>query len=238
MKFLVPIILLFSGFGAFAQFNDTTHYHINLNSSGSINRANGSNTYLLNNIFAFGAKTRNLSISVNDTYIFGKQNTMVTNNDNAATAFVNFLTAHPHFYYWALVNDNNSYSLHINNQILAGGGVAYSVADTKNAYLNFSDGILYDQSDLLVSDVYHTWRNSFRVNMHFAAGDAFVFDSSNFLQNALNNGSDYIIKSTTTATFKIKKWLGLTSTLTYNKMNITHSENFLLTYGVTIDKYF
>lgn len=239
MKYLLAFSLAFLYVGvARAQFNDTTHYHINLNSTGSINRANGSNTYLLNNAFGFGVKTRDVTISANDTYVYGKQNSTLTNNDNAATLFVNLYKTFPHFYYWGLVNYNNSYSLHINNQLLAGGGVAYSVLDHKNAYLNFSDGVLYDQSDLLVSEIYHTWRNSFRINIHFAANDFIVFDSSNFYQSAFNNGGDYIIKSTTTATIKLNKWIGLTSSLAYNRMNITHSENFLLTYGVAIDKYF
>jgi hypothetical protein len=238
MRKLLPVLFLFASPSAFAQFNDTTHYHVNLNSTGSINRANGSSTYLLNNTVAFGVKTKSLTISASDVYVYGKQNSTLTNNDNAATVFVNLLTKNTHFYYWGLLNYNTSYSLHINNQILGGGGVAYSVVDTKNAYLNFSDGVLYDQSDLLVSDIYHTWRNSVRVNMHFSFNDVVVFDSSNFLQNSFDNGTDYIIKSTTTATFKLRKWIGLTSGFTYNRMNITHSENFLLTYGLTIDKYF
>jgi hypothetical protein len=136
------------------------------------------------------------------------------------------------------VNYNTSYSLKINNQLLAGGGVAYSVVDSKNAYLNFSDGVLYDQSDLLINDIYHTYRNSFRVNFHFSFHDVVVLDGSNFLQNSFDRGSDYIIKSTTTASFKIRKWISLTTALTYNKMNITNSQNLLLTYGLTIDKYF
>lgn len=136
------------------------------------------------------------------------------------------------------MNYNTSYSLKINNQLLAGAGVAYSVLDKPNTYINLSDGVLFDQSDLLVSQIYHTWRNSFRLNFHFAVKDIITLDGSNFLQNAFNNGDDYIIRSTTTLGLKLKKWISLTTSLTYNKMNITHSDNLIFTYGITLDKYF
>jgi hypothetical protein len=68
--------------------------------------------------------------------------------------------------------------------------------------------------------------------------DLVVIDGSNFLQSSVNNGNDYIIKSVTSVSVKLRKWISLTSSLNYNKMNITSRENLLLTYGLTLDKYF
>ncbi|HEY0244037.1 MAG TPA: DUF481 domain-containing protein [Mucilaginibacter sp.] len=242
MRKLLSILLLFICYNAAcAQFNDTTHYHINLNATGSINRASDNNSYLLNNALNFGIKEKSITLNSTNNWVYGRQNNTLTNNDFSSALFINLFKTFPHFYYWGLVNYNTSYSLKINSQLLAGGGVAYSVLDSKNAYLNFSDGVVYDQSDLTVDNVgyvYHTYRNSARINFHFSFNDVVVLESSNFLQNSFDRSNDYIIKSTTTASVKLRKWISFTTALNYNKMSITHSENLLLTYGLTIDKYF
>jgi hypothetical protein len=61
---------------------------------------------------------------------------------------------------------------------------------------------------------------------------------SNYWQESLKQENDYILKFTNSLDFKIKKWLSLTIATTYNKINITSRENFLLTYGLTFDKSF
>jgi len=152
--------------------------------------------------------------------------------------FFNLYKTFPHFFYWGLVNYNTSYSLKINNQLLAGAGAAYSVVDKKNIYINLSDGVLFDQSDLLVNEIYHTYRNSFRLQYHYALQDIITLDGSNYLQNSFSSRNDYIIRSTTTLGIKLKKWISLNTSLTYNKMNITDSDNLIFTYGLTLDKYF
>jgi hypothetical protein len=81
-------------------------------------------------------------------------------------------------------------------------------------------------------------RNSFRVKFRFAIKDLFIIDGVDFLQNSLSDKSDYNIRSNTTLSFKIKKWLSVTTAVTYNKLNLTGSENFLFSYGVSMEKYF
>lgn len=237
-KLLAVLFCVISVRAAKAQFNDTTHYHVVLNSSGSINRADDGNAYLLNNALNFGIKRKDATLNATNTWIYGKQNNSLTNNDFSSTLFFNLYKTFPHFYYWGLLNYNTSYSLKINNQLLAGGGAAYSIIDQKNAYVNLSDGVLFDQSDLLVNEVYHTYRNSFRFQFHFAVNDLFTLDGVNFLQNSFSDRHDYIIRTTTTMGIKLKKWISLTTALTYNKMNITNSENLNFTYGLALDKYF
>ncbi len=222
---------------AYAQFNDTTHYHVNLNATGSVNETDGVGTYLLNNALNMGYKSKTSTFNLSNTYVYGKSNKLLTNNDFSSTLFYNLYETIPHFYYWGLVNYNTSYSLKINNEVQAGAGGAYSVLDKKNAYINLSDGVLYDKNDLTNLN-YHTYRNSFRLQLHFNIKDIVTLDGTHFLQNSFSRGDDYIVKSTTTLGLKLRKWISLTTTYTYNKMNITHSDNSIFTYGVAIDKYF
>ena len=235
---ILPAILILHFFTANAQYTDTTHYHIMLASTGSINKTDNSNVYLLNNALNFGIKEKSIVLNSTNSWVYGKQNNMLTNNDFSSALFFNLYKTLPHFYYWGLLNYNTSYSLKINNQLLAGLGIAYSVVDEKNTYINLSDGVLLDQSDLLVNDIYHTYRNSFRVQFHFAVQNLVTIDGSNFFQNSFSRGNDYIIRSTTTLGLKLRKWLSLTTSLTYNKMNITSSNNLIFTYGITVDRYF
>lgn len=237
-KWLSLLVLVLSIKTLHAQFNDTTHYHVVMASSGSINKTDDATAYLLNNSLNFGIKKKDVTLNATNSWIYGKQNSILTNNDFSSALFLNLYKTFPHFYYWGLLNYNTSYSLKINNQLLAGAGVAYSVVDQPNAYLNLSDGVLFDQSDLLVNEIYHTYRNSFRLQYHFAIKDRFTLDGSNFLQNSFNNRHDYIIRTTTTLGIKLRKWISLTTSLTYNKMNITSSDNLIFTYGLTLDKYF
>jgi len=235
---LTLLLLFFGCRSAFAQVIDTTRYHISAAATGAINKAQGNNNYLLNNALNFGIKDKSVTLTAANSWVYGKQNGLLTNNDFSSTLFVNLYKTFKHFYYWGLVNYNTSYSLKINNQILAGAGVAYSIIDRKNAYFNLSDGVVYDQSDLLAIQNYHTYRNSFRVSYHFAVKSALTVDGSDFLQSSFSKSNDYIIRTTTTLGFKIEKWLALTTSLTYNKMNITRSDNLIFTYGLTIDKTF
>ena len=242
-KLFILISILVCGKQALAQYNDTTHYHTAYSSTGTINRTQDGNSYLLSNALNLGIHQKQLELSLAGSYVYGRQNNVLTNQDFITTLTANLykFTPFKHSFYWALANYNTSFSLKINNQAQAGLGIAYSIVDKKNAYISISDGVLYDQSDLMIDtlhDVYHTYRNSFRLLFHFNIKDVVVFDANGFLQNSFTRGSDYIIKSNSTLTVKLKKWLGFTTSLAYNRMNRTASENLLLTYGLTFDKYF
>jgi hypothetical protein len=242
LRTIVLLVAILSCSAAYAQFNDTTHYHTAFLSSGSINKTNDGTAYLLNNAFKFNVKKKSVSLNFTNNWIYGKQNGNVSNNDFSTALDFNLYKTFPHFFYWGLANYNTSYSLKINNQLLAGAGVAYSLFDSENAYLNISDGILFDTSDLMLAnntrDVYETYRNSFRLSFKFNIKNRVIIDGSNFLQNSFDRGSDYIIRSNTNLSFKLQKWLSLTTSLNYNRVNRTNSENLLFTYGLTIEKWF
>jgi len=239
---LCVIALVLLCHSASAQFTDSTHYHTAFLSSGSINKTNDGTAYLLNNAYRFNVKKKSIELNFNNNWIYGKQNGNLTNNDFSSSLDFNLYKRFPHFNYWGLANYNTSYSLKVNNQLLAGLGVAYSLLDRPKAYLNISDGILYDQSDLTLAnntrDVYHTYRNSLRLQFRFNIGDRVMIDGSNFLQNSLDRHNDYIIRSATNLSFKLRQWISLTTSLNYNRLNRTNSENLLFTYGLTLEKYF
>ncbi|MBL4677468.1 MAG: DUF481 domain-containing protein [Mucilaginibacter sp.] len=231
-----------AGNSAYAQFNDSTFYHTAFQSTGSINKTRDGTAYLLNNGFKFNVKRKDVSLNFNNGWIYGKQNGGITNNDFSTSLDFNLYKSIPHFYYWGLANYNTSYSLKINNQLLTGAGIAYSFFDTPNTYVNLSEGVLFDSSDLMldnnIRDEYTTFRNSLRLQFRFNINNRIVIDGSNFLQNSFERGSDFNIRSTTNLSFKLQSWLALTTSLNYNRVNRTSSENLLFTYGLTLEKWF
>ncbi|WP_231491668.1 DUF481 domain-containing protein [Pedobacter sp. Leaf170] len=238
MKIFILLLLICPSIYASAQFSDTANYHIVASSTGSINKTNNDRAYLLNNNINFGLKKKSIVFNSTTSWLYGKQNNALSNNDFSTTMNLNLYKTFTNFYYWGLVNYNTSYSLKLKNQLLAGVGVAYSFIDTTNAYINLSNGVLFDRSSLVELADYSTFRNSLRLQYHFLIKDIITIDGSHFLQNSYSRKGDYIIRSNTTLGLKIIKWISFTTALNYNRLNVTQRENLNLTYGLSIDKYF
>jgi hypothetical protein len=240
---LAVIIACFLGYtDLLAQYTDSTSYYAGYISTGSYNRTNSSSAYLLNNGIKLGARKKDLALNSSNKWLYGQQNNVLTNNDVLSAWDLNLYKTFPHFYYWGLFNYNTSYSLKINHQLQAGIGVAYNFFDTKKITINLSDGIIYDYSDIILSDgvrnIYATPRNSFRLQVKSNIKDRFAFNGNAFLQNSLEDSEDYIIKSDISLSVKLKKWLSITSAFSYNEMSRTQKSNLIFTYGFTIEKYF
>ncbi|WP_235938567.1 DUF481 domain-containing protein [Chitinophaga solisilvae] len=225
----------------FAQFSDSVHYFIKYASTGSINRTNTGNSYLLNNAMGFKISKRRISLNTGASYVYGKQDTRQTNNDVSAAVDFNY-NVDSVWYYWGLASYDKSFSLKINNRFQAGVGIAMDVIHRPNATLNLSEGILFENSDLFlkdtIPDIYHTFRNSFRLYYKWTVMKIIVLEGSNFLQNSLSHGDDYILKCNNSLSVKLRSWLSLTAAMTYNKLNRTDRENLLLNYGITVEKFF
>jgi hypothetical protein len=242
MKALSLFVGILSGSSAFAQYSDSLQYYTGYTSTGTFNKTNENNSYLIHNILKLGTRKKDISLNSNSKWLYGKQNDDLTNNDVSSTWDVNLYKTFPHFYYWGLFNYNSTYSLKVNNQVQAGAGVAYNIVDRKSLLINLSDGILYDYSDINTDDttsqIYDMSRNSFRLQIKWNIKDKLVFNGTGFLQNSLQDENDYIIKSDLSLSVKLKKWLSLTSSYSFNKMSKTNTENSFLTYGIMIEKYF
>lgn len=136
----------------------------------------------------------------------------------------------------------SSYSLKIYHQFQAGAGIGYSIINDSLADLVISDGLLYETSDLLLpsgkQDNYNTVRNSLRIKYKWMINDLLSFEGTHFWQPALSDFNDYMIRSNTTLSIKLRKWLNLTTGFTYNKISRTGRENLLINFGLTAETYF
>jgi hypothetical protein len=221
-----------------AQSTDTTAYHVVLSSGGSINRTDRGSSYLLNNSLNVGMKGRGLVLNSGTAWLYGRQDGTLTNNDFSSSLNLNLDGAVPHAYYWGLLNYNTSVSLGLGHQLLAGAGIAYSLLDRERAYLNLSNGILYDRSNLVAGANYHTYRNSLRLQYKFVVLKFVTLEGSNFMQHSISRKGDYIIRTNNSIGIRLREWISFNTSLSFNRLNVTGSDNLNLTYGLTFDRIF
>ncbi|MES2648575.1 MAG: DUF481 domain-containing protein [Bacteroidota bacterium] len=227
---------------AFAQFNDSIYHYLHYAATGVINKTNTSNSFLLSNGFRFQVKKKRVSLNNNNSFVYGEQQKRITNRDLTSSLDFNYQPGKQRFYYWGLINYDKSYSLKVNNRLQTGVGVAYSIIDKPASFINISDGILYEKANLkltdITRDVYETFRNSFRLRYKFTIKEIIVINGTNFYQPSLNDGNDYVIQLANNLSIKLNKWLSFTTAATYNKVQRTHRENLLVTFGISAEKYF
>jgi hypothetical protein len=228
----------------FAQFNDTVSHYLNFIGTGNLNRTTpGGTSYLLNNVVKFQIDKKIISLNSFASHIFGSNPTSKTNDDFLAIVNLDVLKGVQKLYYWGLTSFEKSFSLKVDSRFQAGAGVAYSFFRSDKATLELSDGFLYETSDLGITDKlgrtsYQTVRNSLRLKYRFIIKDIFRLDGLHFYQPSLADGSDYILKLNTSLSVRLYKWLNFTTVFNYNRQNITATENLLITYGLSLEKYF
>lgn len=239
VKWLIIFSVIFININA--QYNDTIFYNAAISSSGTYNQTNTNQTYLLNNILRLGLRKKNVAVNIIHKYLYGKQGDKVSNNDFTGVWDLNLHSKRTQLYYWGLLTYNKIYSLRVNSQVQTGAGLAYDFWDEKKVQFNVSDGILYDFSDVQLSDtvrdVYQTIRNSLRVQYRLTLGNISLRTAA-FIQNSFEYKQDYIIKSEATLSYRFKKYLSLTVQGNYNKFNRTGKETLFLTYGLSFETYF
>src|SRR5690242_8693775 len=238
---LIISVFLFSNV-SFGQFNDSIHHHISFNSTAVYNKTKDLKSFVWNNAVSFGINQKKVALYTGASWIYGTQNKQLSNNDFSASANIDYLKNVQRFYYWGLVNYDNSYSLKINYRFQSGAGVCFTFVKEKNLDLELSDGILFENSDLtdpvVGKDVYQTVRNSLRFKYRWSYNKTFSLEGTNFYQPSLGSFSDYIFRLDNKLTVQLNKWLAVNAALTYNKISRTNRENLLLTYGIIIDNYF
>ncbi|MBD0367953.1 MAG: DUF481 domain-containing protein [Flavisolibacter sp.] len=207
-----------------------------------MNKTNTSKSFVITNGARFSIRKQSIALNSSGNWIYGEQQGRRTNNDLTTTLDFNLYKTFKHFYYWGLGNFDKSFSLKVNKRWQAGLGAAYSFIDTEKAFLNLSDGILYESSDVTLHDStrsrYHTFRNSLRLRYRFVIQQKVVLDGTHFWQPSLQYKDDSIIKSASSLSLMLNRWLNLTTALTYNRVTRTEKENLLLTFGLTVEKYF
>jgi hypothetical protein len=225
-----------------AQFNDSVTRYISFTSTGVINKTNDGDSYVLNNGLRFNVRRKDVSLNAAAGWIYGEQNDRRTNNDFTTSLDFNLFKTFKHFYYWGLTTYEKSFSLKINDRVQAGLGVAYNIVEKTPLFINVSEGILYEKSDVFINDSTKEkntiLRNSLRLRYRWVIKEIITLDGTHLLQNSLSDGDDYIIKSANSLSFRLYKWLNFTTALTYNRVGKTDRQNLLITFGVTADKYF
>ncbi|WEK34060.1 MAG: DUF481 domain-containing protein [Candidatus Pseudobacter hemicellulosilyticus] len=226
-----------------AQFSDTVNHYINFSGTGNLNKTNTGTTYLLNNTARFQVNKKKISLNSMAGYVYGRNPTIKTNDDFLATLNLDFLKDVQKFYYWALTGYEKSFSLKVDSRFQAGAGVGYVFVNSDKANLELSDGFLFETTDLGVVDVhgrtsYQAARNSLRLKYRFLIKEIVRIDGTNFFQPSLSDGRDYILKLNTSVSVNLYKWLNFTTSFNYNRQNITSTENLLMTYGLSMEKYF
>lgn len=240
---LVAACAVFLSPASFAQFTDSTHYHVAFSGTGIFNRTEASRSYLFTNRLRLRTRHDRLESNAAISWLYGEQSERLTNNDFTSTVDFNFDSRLPHFYYWGLGVFEKSFSLKVNNRAQAGLGLAYNLLDRGDSLnINISDGLLYEYSDLQLADttreLYRSFRNSLRLRTRIRLQRSLTFEATGFLQNSLERRGDYIIRSTASLSLQLRRWLALTSALTYNKVARTQRENLLLTFGLTVENWF
>lgn len=242
MKIFVSLcLLLLTSAIAHAQFNDSVHYHARLVSTGIVNKTTDRSSYVLNNRINFSVRKKIFEANLAASHVYGKQNQTLSNNDFNSSVDFNFFQTE-RFYYWGLGTYTKSYSLKVVDRGQAGVGVAYDVLKKSWGKVNISNGILYETSNLYLADstreTYQTIRNSFRLMYKFNYKKLITLDGTHFIQNSLSIPDDYILRSSNTLSVKLTNWLSLTASVVYNKVNRAATDNLLINYGLTVEKYF
>ena len=241
MTKLLFLFVLFTQL-AWAQFNDSTFYHLGYSGLGIINKTNDANSYNLNNGLRFNVNKKKISINITNSWIYGRQQTLLedklTNNDFSSILDFDFLKSTQTIYYWGLASFDKSFSLKINDREQAGLGIGYHLVKRDNMAFTLSDGLLYERNDLYDAEAKELIRNSFRIKFRYSFRHFISLDGTDYIQHSLADPNDYIIKSVTNFSFKLHKLLSFTTSATYNKLNITGKENLLINFGLTLEKYF
>jgi hypothetical protein len=235
--------MIFLSIKGWTQFNDTTNYFVSLNATGIINKTNDRNSWILNNNLKFSLYRKQISLNSSTGFVYGEQQQMLSNRDFNSAFDFNYYIKNKPTYFWGLASYEKNFSLKIDNRFQSGLGLGYNFIEKQNAFVSLSNGILYERSDLRQTVEtrnidYVTFRNSLRLKFRFIIAQRVTFDGTDFLQHALGERKDYIIRSQTNLSVKLIRWLSFTTGVTYNKMSLTGRENLLVNFGLSLERYF
>lgn len=242
LNFVFLMFLISACFRSEAQFNDSIFHLVNLHSTGTYAKTNDARSYVLNNLVKFGYVKSRLTLQLTSGWIYGEQSGSTINNDYSTVFEFDFLKQQRKLYYWGMGNFDKSYSLKIDYRFQAGAGLGYNFVRNEKMSLILSDGLLYERGDLTDSELgqvtYGTWRNSLRLKYRWVTESIITLDGSAFVQHSLSDIDDVIIKSSSTLSVRVKKWISITASLTYNRITSSRRENLIATYGIVLERYF
>ncbi len=243
MRYSCFIIIFFCySLLASAQFNDSTHYHIRYGITGIVNKTNDRNSFVLNNNLGFAINNKKTTFSLANAWIYGRLDGRLSNNDFTSAFNTDFLKNQQRIYYWGLGSFVSSFSLKVNHQLQAGGGIGINVFNKPNLEIVVSNGLLYETSRIEkptgIDEKYQTIRNSLRIKHRWSINDRLTLEGTHFWQPSFEKFNDYIIRTSGSVQVKLRRWLSLSSMITYNKVSLTNRENLLINFGLVAENYF
>ncbi len=225
-----------------AQFNDSVFHYLKYSTTGILNNTNDRKSFVLTNALSYTLQKDKITLNNNHTYIYGRQDGALMNNDYTTNLNFDVLKTTHTIYYWGLAGFTSSKSLNIYHQLQAGAGVGVNIFKGEQVELVVTNGVLYENSSILntsqAKENYQTVRNSLRIKHAWAITSEISFEGSHFWQPSLKDSHDYIIRSSTAVNIKLRKWLSFSTGLTYNKISRTDRENLLLNIGLVAAGHF
>lgn len=226
---------------------DTAHFHYNYAGTGTLNNTNYMKSFVVSNALKLSLLEQSSAINFTNNFVYGKENSALTNKDLTSSLDIGIYKTLKHFYYWGMANYTTSVSLLIHEQEQIGLGPGYNLIDKKTAVLLVSEGAIYEKDNLYDSlyavtgdiyqhDIYHEFRNSFHLLYHWVIKGKYTFDGSGFIQNNFSNWGDYNLRVNAAVSIKLQKWLALTAAAAYNEFTRTRSRNTLVTFGLTVQR--
>ncbi len=236
------LLLILSNAVAHAQFNDSINHYLYTGSTGTFTRTGDVSSYVISNNIKFTVSKKRFSFHTAHSWIYGKQASIRSNNDFSSLVEFDFLKNEKRIYYWGSSTFDKSYSLKIDYRYQAGSGIGINLVQRPDLLINLTEGILYEKGNLIDRDLgerdYDVWRNSARVKYRWVIKDIIIFDGYAFYQPSISTRKDVIFKTASTLSVKVRKWLSLSSAITYNEITLTNRRNLVITYGVVLDRFF
>jgi hypothetical protein len=227
---------------AYGQFNDSINHYIYIGSTGTFSKTNDLNSFVLANNVKFTVSKKRLSFHTANSWVYGEQSDVKSNNDFSGLAEFDFLKNQKRIYYWGNGTFDKSYSLKIDYRYQLGAGIGFNIVKSDKLLLNITDGFLYETGNLQDKDLgerdYDIWRNSARFRYRWVVQDIVILDGFVLYQPSISTRNDMIFKTATTLSIKVRKWLSLSSAFTYNEISLTNRRNLIVTYGVVMERFF
>lgn len=227
---------------AFGQFNDSINHYLYIGSTGTFSKTNDLASYVLANNIKFTVSKKRFSFHTANSWVYGKQSDIKSNNDFSSLAEFDFLKNEKRLYYWGNATFDKSYSLKIDYRYQTGAGVGFNIVQNPKLLLNVTEGFIFENGSLIDKDLgerdYDVWRNSARFKYRWVIQDIIVLDGFVLYQPSISTSHDTIFKTATTLSIKVRKWLSLSSAFTYNEITLTDRRNLIITYGVVMERFF
>jgi hypothetical protein len=228
-------------FSSFAQFNDSTRYYLGYSLTGSYNKNHLNTSFVLSNSLQFKHKAEDLLYNLNLRHVLGKQQYRTVNNDFTGLFDVNRFLFFPGFYTWGLASYSSLFSVNVDHQVQIGAGIAYNLVNKKRFKLNLSDGIIYDFSQIRVSDsiplTYGTYRNSVRLQVKLFVKEFFTLQSAVYVQHSLKTSHDMIIRGEGELILHLSDVIKGNMKVQYNQFSLTEQKSLFITWGILLNKY-